>query len=39
MIAYIRGEVIEKTIGSVVVDVTGVGYEIFTTSKDSEAAH
>lgn len=38
MIAYIRGEVIEKTIGSVVVDVTGVGYEIFTTSKDSEAA-
>lgn len=38
MIAYIRGEVIEKTIGSVVIDVTGVGYEIFTTSKDSEAA-
>ena len=38
MIAYIRGEVIEKTIRSVVIDVTGVGYEIFTTSKDSEAA-
>ena len=38
MIAYIRGEVIEKTVGSVVIDVTGVGYEIFTTDRDSEAA-
>lgn len=38
MIAYIRGEVIEKTVGSVVIDVTGVGYEIFTTNRDSETA-
>lgn len=38
MIAYIRGEVIEKTVGSVVIDVTGVGYEIFTTNRDSEVA-
>ena len=38
MIAYIRGEVIEKTVGTVVIDVAGVGYEIYTTSRDAEAA-
>ncbi|MDO4271708.1 MAG: Holliday junction branch migration protein RuvA [Candidatus Saccharibacteria bacterium] len=38
MIAYVKGKVIEKTTNSVVVDVTGVGYEIFVTSRDAEAA-
>lgn len=38
MIAYIKGKVIEKTTNTVVVDVMGVGYEIFTTTGDAEAA-
>lgn len=38
MIAYVNGKVIEKTVNSVVVDVTGVGYEIFVTGRDAEAA-
>lgn len=38
MIAYVRGQIIEKTTGSVVVDVQGVGYEILVSSKDAEAA-
>ena len=38
MIAYVKGKVIEKTVGTVVVDVMGVGYEIFTTTRDAEAA-
>lgn len=38
MIAYIKGQIIEKTTNTVVVDVMGVGYEIFTTTRDAEAA-
>ena len=38
MIAYIKGQIIEKTAGAVVVDVMGVGYEIFTTTRDADAA-
>lgn len=38
MIAYVRGQVIEKTTNTVVIDVAGVGYEIFTTTRDAEAA-
>lgn len=38
MIAYVKGKVIEKTASTVVVDVMGVGYEIFTTTSDAEAA-
>lgn len=38
MIAYIRGKIIEKTVNTVVVDVMGVGYEIFTTTQDAETA-
>lgn len=38
MIAYINGEVIEKTTGTVVIDVMGVGYEIFTTAIDIDSA-
>lgn len=38
MIAYVKGKVIEKTVGAVVVDVMGVGYEIFTTTIDAEEA-
>ena len=39
MIAYIKGQIIEKTANTVVVDVMGVGYEIFTTTRDAEAAN
>lgn len=39
MIAYIKGQIIEKTAGTVVVDVMGVGYEIFTTTRDAESAN
>ena len=38
MIAYIKGRIIEKSTNSVIVDVTGVGYEIFTTTHDAENA-
>lgn len=38
MIAYVKGQIIEKTLNSVVVDVMGVGYEIFTTTRDAELA-
>lgn len=38
MIAYIKGQIIEKTMSTVVVDVMGVGYEIFVSSRDAEAA-
>lgn len=38
MIAYIKGRIIEKSTSSVIVDVTGVGYEIFTTTHDTENA-
>lgn len=38
MIAYIKGRIIEKSTSSVIVDVTGVGYEIFTTTHDAENA-
>lgn len=38
MIAYVKGQIIEKTLNSVVVDVMGVGYEIFTTARDAELA-
>ena len=38
MIAYVNGEVIEKTAGTVVIDVMGVGYEIFTTAIDIDSA-
>lgn len=38
MIAYVKGQIIEKTLNSVVVDVMGVGYEIFTTTSDAELA-
>jgi Holliday junction DNA helicase RuvA len=36
MIALIHGSVVEKFAGSVVVDVAGVGYEIFTATGDFE---
>lgn len=39
MIAYIKGQIIEKTTSTVVVDVMGVGYEIFTTTRDAESAN
>lgn len=38
MIAYIKGQVIEKTLNTIVVDVMGVGYEIFATARDTESA-
>ena len=38
MIAYIKGQIIEKTLSTVVVDVMGVGYEIFVSSRDAESA-
>lgn len=38
MIAYIKGRIIEKSTNSVIVDVAGVGYEIFTTTHDAENA-
>lgn len=38
MIAYVKGKIIEKTVNTVVVDVMGVGYEIFTTTRDADAA-
>lgn len=38
MIAYINGKVIEKDANSVVVDVNGIGYEIYLTTGDSEKA-
>ncbi|MCG5079351.1 Holliday junction branch migration protein RuvA, partial [Candidatus Saccharibacteria bacterium] len=38
MIAYVNGEVIEKTASTVVIDVMGVGYEIFTTAIDIDSA-
>lgn len=38
MIAYINGRVIEKMLNTVVIDVTGVGYEIFTTENDASNA-
>ena len=38
MIAYIKGQVIEKTLNTIVVDVMGVGYEIFATTRDTESA-
>lgn len=38
MIAYIKGQIIEKTMSTVVVDVMGVGYEIFVSSRDAEVA-
>lgn len=38
MIAYVKGQVIEKTVNTVVVDVMGVGYEIFTTTRDAETS-
>ena len=34
MIAYIRGKVMAQTAETVVVDVHGIGYEIFRHSKD-----
>ncbi len=38
MIAYVKGKIIEKTVNTVVVDVMGVGYEIFTTTRDADTA-
>lgn len=38
MIAYVKGKIIEKTVNTVVVDVMGVGYEIFTTTQDADTA-
>lgn len=38
MIAYIKGQIIEKTTSTVVVDVMGVGYEIFVTTRDADDA-
>ena len=38
MIAYIKGRVIEKDTQSIVVDNSGIGYEIFVPTDTSEAA-
>ena len=38
MIAFVRGEIAEKFLGSVVVDVAGVGYEIQVANLDYNAA-
>ena len=37
MIARLRGEVIEKTLAALIVDVQGIGYEVQVTSGDFEA--
>lgn len=38
MIAYINGKIIEKTTATIVVDVMGVGYEIFVATIDANKA-
>jgi Holliday junction DNA helicase, RuvA subunit len=39
MIAFVDGKIAEKFIGSVVVDVAGVGYEVQVTSEDYDKAN
>ena len=39
MIAHIRGEVTEKFGNALIIDVSGVGYEITVPTPDFEAAH
>ncbi|MBL8158921.1 Holliday junction branch migration protein RuvA [Candidatus Saccharibacteria bacterium] len=39
MIAHVSGVVAEKFINSLIVDVGGVGYEVFVSALDFEAAH
>ncbi len=36
MIAHIRGEISEKNLGSVVIETSGIGYEIFATQRNIE---
>ena len=38
MIAYIKGELVETLPGSVILDVRGIGYRIYISGRESEAA-
>jgi len=39
MIAHVRGKVVEKFAGSVIIDVAGVGYEVSVAAGDFEVLH